>query len=116
MRPLLLEFQQSNGDTAHVTTLSHNWWLQIKDPWCSWYCACGFEIFKTEHFWKGATVLFLESTARARRGTKQHDRRAGRAHPPVPANLAEPGEGVPVDVEGPPVGRGCKLHVMVTVG
>ena len=34
---------------------------------------------------------------------------------PVPADPAEPREGVPVDVEGPPVGGGCELHVVVAV-
>ena len=34
---------------------------------------------------------------------------------PVSADPAEPREGVPVDVEGPPVGGGCELHVVVAV-
>ena len=32
---------------------------------------------------------------------------------PVAADPAEPREGVPVDVEGPPVGGGRELHVVV---
>ena len=34
---------------------------------------------------------------------------------PVAADPAEPREGVPVDVEGPPVGGSCELHVVLAV-